>query len=260
MLATPLDQQLAQIDLPTLEQLKMFARLAKMIEESPNRRDLEKTVMGITEERKLPQEQEAQIAEKADTAFKLIDKFNIQRTLEKEGAAAADENKLNSSRDSHERQQRGYIDGCFDLMHAGHFNAIRQASYLTPWLVVGPNSDEQIMMFKGPTVLNSNERAGICRALKWTDEVVQDAPYVIDEPLLDSLNCQFYVQGDDPIYDQDGNDICAQLKAKNRFKMIKRTTGISTTDLTGRLLELLDKDEDGEEEKVQAARKEPPKQ
>ena len=84
---------------------------------------------------------------------------------------AAEENKLNSSRDSYERQHRGYVDGCFDLMHAGHFNAIRQASYLTPWLVVGPNSDEEIIRFKGPTVFNSEERAYMCKSLKWTDEV-----------------------------------------------------------------------------------------
>ncbi len=25
------------------------------------------------------------------------------------------------------RPTRGFVDGCFDLMHSGHFNAIRQA-------------------------------------------------------------------------------------------------------------------------------------
>ena len=25
---------------------------------------------------------------------------------------------------------RGYIDGCFDIMHSGHYNAIRQARYM----------------------------------------------------------------------------------------------------------------------------------
>ena len=132
------------------------------------------------------------------------------------------------------------MDGCFDLMHAGHFNAIRQASYLTPWLVVGPNSDEEIMRFKGPTVLTSEERAYICKAIKWTDEVEKDSPYVISTELLDKLNCQFYVHGDDPIFDEHGNDICKMLRDAGRFKMIKRTTGISTTDLTGRLLDLLE--------------------
>lgn len=38
--------------------------------------------------------------------------------------------------------KRIYIDGCFDLMHSGHFNAIRQAKELTEELVVGVISDE----------------------------------------------------------------------------------------------------------------------
>ena len=36
------------------------------------------------------------------------------------------------------------------------------------------------------------------------------------------------------------NDI---LAAEGRFKLVKRTTGISTTDITGRLLKLLDTEE-----------------
>jgi ethanolamine-phosphate cytidylyltransferase len=26
-----------------------------------------------------------------------------------------------------DRPTRGFVDGCFDLMHSGHFNALRQA-------------------------------------------------------------------------------------------------------------------------------------
>ena len=206
MQAAPLETQLNQIDMSTFELMKIFAKLSKMIEESPNRRDLEKTLMGVTEERKLSDDDESEIASKADHMFQLVEKFNLKRKEEKEDAA--EESKLNTSRDSYDRQQRGYVDGCFDLMHAGHFNAIRQASYLTPWLVVGPNSDEEIMRFKGPTVLSSEERQSICRAIKWTDEVEKDGPYIVSEELLDKLNCQFYVHGDDPVMNENGQDIC----------------------------------------------------
>ena len=57
--------------------------------------------------------------------------------------------------------QRGYIDGAFDLVHSGHFNAIRQAHALCDELVIGANSDEDIMEVKGPTVLNVEERTMI---------------------------------------------------------------------------------------------------
>lgn len=56
------------------------------------------------------------------------------------------------------RRVRVYMDGCFDLMHYGHANALRQAKALGDELVVGVVSDEQIVANKGPPVLSMEER------------------------------------------------------------------------------------------------------
>ena len=74
---------------------------------------------------------------------------------------------------------RIYMDGCFDLMHSGHFNAIRQAKSLGKVLVVGVHSDEEISRNKGPPVMNEQERYALARSCKWIDEVVENAglPY-----------------------------------------------------------------------------------
>lgn len=53
---------------------------------------------------------------------------------------------------------RVYMDGCFDLMHYGHANALRQAKALGDELVVGIVSDEEIIANKGPPVLSMEER------------------------------------------------------------------------------------------------------
>lgn len=53
---------------------------------------------------------------------------------------------------------RVYMDGCFDLMHYGHANALRQAKALGDELVVGVVSDEEIVANKGPPVLSMEER------------------------------------------------------------------------------------------------------
>lgn len=53
---------------------------------------------------------------------------------------------------------RVYMDGCFDLMHYGHANAIRQAKELGDELIVGVVSDEEIVASKGPPVLCMEER------------------------------------------------------------------------------------------------------
>ena len=56
------------------------------------------------------------------------------------------------------RRVRVYMDGCFDLVHYGHANALRQAKALGDELVVGVVNDEVIAEHKGPPVLNMEER------------------------------------------------------------------------------------------------------
>ena len=56
------------------------------------------------------------------------------------------------------KRVRVYMDGCFDLMHYGHANALRQAKALGDELVVGVVSDEEILANKGPPVLSMEER------------------------------------------------------------------------------------------------------
>lgn len=69
----------------------------------------------------------------------------------------------------------------------------------------------------------------------------EDTEYVVSLETLDRYNCQYYAHGDDPVYGLDGTDMCAYLSSHGRFKMFKRTEGVSTTDIVGKLL-LLTKD------------------
>ena len=54
---------------------------------------------------------------------------------------------------------RVYMDGCFDMMHYGHCNALRQARALGDELVVGVVSDDEIIANKGPPVTPLEERS-----------------------------------------------------------------------------------------------------
>ena len=137
---------------------------------------------------------------------------------------------------------RIYIDGCFDLIHSGHYNAIRQAKALGDVLVCGVNSDADILINKGPTILNCKERADIIRSCKWVDEVYEDTEYTVSIETLDRYNCDYYAHGDDPVYNAKGEDMCEILRSKGRFKMFKRTEGVSTTDIVGKLLMLVTND------------------
>ena len=134
------------------------------------------------------------------------------------------------------RRVRAYIDGCYDILHSGHYNAIRQARSLCDELVLGIHSDAEIAHHKGPTVMNERERVAAVKACKWIDQVVFNVPYDPSVELLDALGCDFCVHGDDQSVTATGEDAFAKVKKVGRMQIVKRTEGISTTDLVGRLL------------------------
>jgi ethanolamine-phosphate cytidylyltransferase len=55
-------------------------------------------------------------------------------------------------------------------------------------------------------------------------------------PWISHYGCRYVVHGDDITSDSDGNDCYRFVKEAGRFKVVKRTPGISTTDLVGRML------------------------
>uniref|UniRef100_A0A7C9EMX7 Ethanolamine-phosphate cytidylyltransferase n=1 Tax=Opuntia streptacantha TaxID=393608 RepID=A0A7C9EMX7_OPUST len=135
---------------------------------------------------------------------------------------------------------RVYMDGCFDMMHYGHCNALRQARALGDQLVVGVVSDDEITANKGPPVTPLHERMIMVQAVKWVDEVIPDAPYAITEDfmkkLFDEYKIDYIIHGDDPCVLPDGTDAYALAKKAGRYKQIKRTEGVSSTDIVGRML------------------------
>lgn len=107
-------------------------------------------------------------------------------------------------------------------------------------VVAGVNSDEDILLNKGPTIMSGLERAEILRHCKFVDEVKPDTAYTVSFDILNQFKCDFYAHGDDPVFDYHGTDLTAKFKEKGMFKVFKRTEGVSTTEITGRLLKLVD--------------------
>jgi len=90
---------------------------------------------------------------------------------------------------------RVYMDGCFDLMHFGHANALRQARAIASQindekkceLIVGLVSDEEILRCKGPPVLPEAERVKCVKAVKWVDDVITNVPYELLPEFVEEL-------------------------------------------------------------------------
>lgn len=75
-------------------------------------------------------------------------------------------------------------NGCFDVLHVGHVRYLAGARELGDVLVVGINSDEQVVRLKGPgrPVLPASERAELVGALESVTYVT-----IFDEPTVTEL-------------------------------------------------------------------------
>jgi len=131
---------------------------------------------------------------------------------------------------------RVWVDGCFDMLHFGHANAIRQARALGHELFVGSHSDEEVIRYKGPPIMTADERYEALRACKWVDFVVENYPYCTRLKDIERFEVDFVVHGDDISTDLSGRNSYQDIIDAGRFKVVKRTEGISTTDLVGRML------------------------
>ncbi|KAL4648659.1 ethanolamine-phosphate cytidylyltransferase-like isoform X2 [Arapaima gigas] len=140
------------------------------------------------------------------------------------------------SPEKRKRVVRVWCDGCYDMVHYGHSNQLRQAKAMGDYLIVGVHTDEEIAKHKGPPVFTQEERYKMVRAIKWVDDIVEGAPYVTTLETLDKYNCDFCVHGDDITLTVDGKDTYEEVKKSGRYRECKRTQGVSTTDLVGRML------------------------
>lgn len=87
-------------------------------------------------------------------------------------------------------------------------------------------------------------RLALVSGLKWVDEVISNAPYEITEQFMNSLfnehKIDYIIHGDDPCLLPDGTDAYALAKKAGRYKQIKRTEGVSSTDIVGTMILSID--------------------
>lgn len=127
------------------------------------------------------------------------------------------------------------------MMHFGHANALRQAKQLFGGhtkLIAGVHDDKDITKHKGPPVMKEEERYAAVRACKWVDEVAEAVPYVTELDVLEKYGVDYVVHGDDLTFDENGEDCYRHIKAAGKMLIVRRTEGVSTTDLVNRMLRI----------------------
>ncbi|KAL1555457.1 T-complex protein 1 subunit beta [Salvia divinorum] len=165
---------------------------------------------------------------------------NEQRQTTTANTAESTKSDAVNAPSSSDRPIRVYADGIYDLFHFGHARSLEQAkrSFPNTYLLVGCCNDEVTHKFKGKTVMTESERYESLRHCKWVDEVIPDAPWVIDQEFLDKHNIDYVAHDSLPYADASGagNDVYEFVKAVGRFKETKRTEGISTSDIIMRIV------------------------
>jgi len=139
------------------------------------------------------------------------------------------------------RPVRVYADGVFDVFHAGHARALRQAKILFPhtYLIVGVSPDHEVHAYKGQTVNTEWERYEAVRHCRYVDEVVRGGPWTVTTDFLEEMKIDFVAHDDLPYAIGSGGangDVYQFVKEMGRFAATQRTEGISTSDLISRVV------------------------
>jgi len=113
------------------------------------------------------------------------------------------------------RPVRIYADGVYDLLHYGHMLQLRQCKLAFPsvHLLVGCCSSELVHKHKAQPVMHSEERYESLRHVKWVDEVVEDAPWTVDQEFIDKWEIDYVAHDEEPYVSAGSDDVYAFAKS-----------------------------------------------
>ena len=120
-----------------------------------------------------------------------------------------------------------YTPGVWDMFHIGHLNLLKAAKALGDVLIVGVNTDELVLDYKGyRPLLCWEDRAAVVEACKYVDIVIPTTTLNKDD-LLKALDVDILVHGDD----KEIEGIEWMIKSGRRVVSFPYTRGRSSTIL-----------------------------
>lgn len=123
-----------------------------------------------------------------------------------------------------------FTNGCFDILHKGHIEYLRQSKNFGGKLVVGLNSDASVKKLKGESrpINNQNDRKAVLESLDCVDEVFifdDETPYTLIKQIKPDIITK---GGDYTVETVVGNDLA-------KVVIIPYVNNYSTTELLSKL-------------------------
>ncbi|PZC41921.1 MAG: ethanolamine-phosphate cytidylyltransferase/choline-phosphate cytidylyltransferase [Chloroflexi bacterium] len=129
---------------------------------------------------------------------------------------------------------RVYVDMVADLFHYGHANFLKQARQFGDHLLVGIHSDKVVEGYKRSPIMTMQERIDTVSSCRYVDEVIPDAPFIIDQKWIDTHNIDLVVHGDDFL--EDMTQLCYKIPIDlGIFRLVSYTPGVSTSEIIKRI-------------------------
>ena len=132
------------------------------------------------------------------------------------------------------------VTGCFDVIHRGHIDLLRQASQLGV-LRVGVNTDEAIRQLKGPSrpVNNEDDRVAVLNAIEYVNRFGGFAFLIpstkVTQAFLD-VRPHYWVKGGDWSIDTlDKEEVAAAKEVGAEIIIVPHRAGYSTTETLRKL-------------------------
>jgi len=112
-----------------------------------------------------------------------------------------------------------------DMFHIGHLNLLQRCKNLFDKVIVGVHNDEAVVSYKSRPVIPYPQRLEIIRSCKYVDEVLENAPAITTDQLLDSILADFVVAGR-----EDSEKINRLYPVRpERLHLIRRTEDVSSS-------------------------------
>ena len=128
---------------------------------------------------------------------------------------------------------RVYADMVADLFHYGHMRFLKKARALNDYLLVGIHADDVLVSYKGRPILTMEERVASVAGCRYVDEVLPNAPLIVDRAWIEKYNIDLVVHGDDFSREQQEYYYKVPIEM-GIFRTVDYTQGISTTEIIRR--------------------------